>query len=236
MAVSADVAVLIPWRPGCPHREAALRWVLAYYAEKYPRWQVILGASPDGPFNRSAATLDALRSTDRSVLLVADGDVFCDPLMAVEATTGSGWAVPHKLIHRLSPESSGKVLTGADWRGLPLSADNEQDRRPYRGNETGTMYAIRRDVLMEVPPDVRFVGWGSEDEAHGMALRTLVGKPWRGTEDLVHLWHPPQERLTRRVGSRENMAVLRQYRQANHRPSRMRLVVEESRQLAAELR
>lgn len=223
-----NVSVVIPWRNGCPHRESALTWVQARFAWDHPDWQVVLGESPDGPFNRSAAILDGARRCDGDVILVADGDVWCDTVNAVQVARDAGWAVPHQLIHRLSPESTLLVLGGADWRGLPLSTDNRQDSKPYRGNATGTLVAVRRDVLLDVPPDVRFVGWGREDNAWGRALTVLVGEPWRGSEDLVHLWHPPQERPNRVQANPESEQLWHRYRTAGLRE--IRELVEESKE------
>lgn len=225
-----NVSVLIPVGGNCPHRAAALRWVTDRYATEFPDWEVVYGQgdTPDG-YSRSRAILDAARMASGDVLLVADGDVWCDSLNAVQAAREAGWAVPHKLIHRLSPESTEQVLGGADWRGLPLSTDNRQDSRPYKGNETGTLVAIRADVLADVPPDRRFVGWGQEDVAWAEALRCLVGAPWRGGADLVHLWHPPQPRLSRVTGSRTGQELAARYRRARRDPRLMRQLIEEAR-------
>lgn len=219
------VSVVVPWSPGCPHRERAWEFVRA----RYEGLEIVTGDSPPGPYNRSAAIVNGARRASGDVLLIADADVFLAGELdqVVAEATRVGWAVPHLLLHRLSPESTDQVIAGADWRGLPLSTDNRQDRRPYKGNETGTMVAVRRDVLLEVPPDVRFVGWGSEDQAWAMALRTIVGKPWRGTDDLVHLWHPPQPRLTRVVGTEENRRLLNRYRRARQSVAAMRSLVDE---------
>lgn len=228
------VDVLIPWSNGCEQRARLLAWTMAQYGDRYPGWKIILGASPPGPFNRAAAILAAAAKSSAEVLVVSDADVWCNPLPACEAiAAGAPWAVPHTLIHRLSEGSTEKVLHGADWRGLPLSTDCAQDSKPYKGNETGTLFVIRRDVLFDVPPDIRFVGWGQEDEAHAAALNTLVGKPWRGTDDLVHCWHPPQPRQSRRVGNGASMALARRYRNARNRLVVMRELVEESKGVAA---
>ncbi len=226
-----NVSVVVPWVAGDPWRAQAWAWVKARFAET--QWEVVTGTCLDGPFNRSAAILDGARHASGDVFVVADADVWCDPTEAVERATENGWAVPHTLIHRLSKESTVQVLTGSDWRGLPLSEDNPQDSKPYRGNETGTLVVLARDVLFDVPPDPRFVGWGQEDQAWGMALRTLVGAPWRGPDDLVHLWHPPQPRQSRVVGSSANMDLLRRYQAARRRPDAMRSLVDEARSAVA---
>lgn len=220
--------VLVPYRPGCAHRERAWEYICGRHLDLGRR--VITGASPDGLFNRAAAILDAARQSRARTLIIADADVWCDGIdeavAAVEA--GEPWAVPHQMVHRLSPESTIQVLHGDDWHGLPLSTDNPQDSRPYRGHETGTLFVIAAKVLHDVPPDVRFVGWGSEDDAWSRALRTLVGAPWRADHDLVHLWHPAQPRKNRRVGNDDSAALLRRYRDAFGNRRAMRSLVDES--------
>lgn len=160
-------SVVIPWAGGCPYRRRALIWVMQRYVETMSSIEIVLGASPEGPFNRAAAILDGARRAKGDVLVVSDADVYCDPTEAISHVDDVGWSIPHLRIHRLSRESTELVHAGADWHGLPLSTDNNQDRRPYKGNETGTLFVIRRHILEDVPPDVRFIGWGQEDEAYG---------------------------------------------------------------------
>lgn len=224
------VSVVILTGGDCPHRTAALQWVTNRYMVEHPDWELVhaSGDTPDG-YSRSQAIIAGAHLASGDLLVISDGDVWCDPTEALGRTIEHGWAVPHTLIHRLSRESTDLVLAGADWRGLPLSNDNPQDSSPYKGNASGTLLTIRSDVLADVPPDVRFVGWGQEDEAHGDALRTLVGPPWRGELDLVHLWHPPQPRTSRTTGSSHSRALRRRYLNATRSPERMRTLIEESR-------
>lgn len=225
-----NVSVVILTGGDCPHRTAALQWVSDRYMAEHPGWELVY-ASGDTPagYSRSQAIIAGAHLASGDLLVISDSDVWCDPAEALTRTVEHGWAVPHTLIHRLSRESTELVLAGADWRGLPLSTDNAQDSRPYKGNASGTLLTIRRDVLAEVPPDARFVGWGQEDEAWGDALRTLVGPPWRGERDLVHLWHPPQPRRSRTTGSSHSRALRRRYLNATRSPDRMRDLIEESR-------
>lgn len=224
-----DVAVVFPWRKGCPYREAAFTWVRDQYRAAHPDWDLVVGlCADDRPFNRSEAIMDGARRTTAGVIVVADSDVWCDGVGdAVAHVEASGWAIPHWYIHRLSRESTSKVLAGEDWHGLPLSHDNKQDSRPYRGNESGTLTVFTRDLLFDVPYDRRFVGWGQEDDAHATALRSLAGKAWRARHDLVHLWHPPQPRKSRAVGTPENFALLRRYRAASRNPDQLRELIAE---------
>lgn len=223
-----SIAVVVPHGGDCPHRYLAWGWVRAQFAKHHPGWDVVMGTTDVEGFSRTQAIRDALGRTDADTIIVSDADVWCDGLNeAVSHVAEYGWAIPHELLHRLSPESTRQVLDGADWHGLPLSTDNRQDSKPYRGHETGTLCVFRRDVLDQVPPDPRFVGWGSEDDAWALALRALVGKPWRGTADLVHLWHPAEPRMNRVVGNERSQTLLARYKSARRSPESMRALLDE---------
>ena len=220
------VAVLVPWRAGCDWRERSWAWVRARY--EAAGLAVIAGTTDVDGFSRTQAILDARARSDADVFVIADADVFGDIAdEPIDSTLAHGWAVPYNVLHRLSPESTMQVLGGADWHGLPLSTDNEQDRRPYRIHEAGTLLTITAAAFDIAPPDPRFVGWGQEDAAWATALRTLVGPPWRGDADLVHLWHPAEPRRTRVIGNNSNVALLRCYRAAAGNPAQMRQLIAE---------
>lgn len=210
------VAVAVPWQPGCPHREAA--W--AFVKPLWP-WPVIEGTN-SGPWCKANAVMDALDRTDADIVVVADADVWADTTLAVEAVAaGAGWAMPHRFVHRLTATATEQVLAGGE-----LGGDVEQ--KPYRGMAGGGIVVLRRCTALDVPLDPRFVGWGQEDKSWAAALSTFHGGPWRGSEPLWHLWHPPQARMSRTIGSRASEALWHRYRRAQHRPDAMRALLEEA--------
>ena len=220
------VGVVIPWRDGGPERGVARAWVQARFTEAYPDWSVIEGTcDPDRPFNRAEAIVRGALQVDADVLVVHDADVWLagDLHDAVDAVTGGGWAVPHWHLRRLTFDATARVYGGAR---LTAALDVEE---VYKGNATGTLVVMSRDLLLDVPPDVRFVGWGQEDEAWGAALKLLGGPFWRGGADLYHLWHPPPERLTRVVGSELTEAVRAPYDRCARSATAMRELVDESK-------
>lgn len=232
------VSVVFPYRSGgCVHREMAHDWVTGWWADEFPAWEQVTGESPDGPFSRSAAILDGAAKARGEVLVFADADVWCSPAAiraAVQEAVRYGWAVPHTLIRRLSREATDEFMASddlgsVDLTRLRLDQSNKQDRRPYRGNPTGTLVVFRRDVFDAVPPDPRFRGWGQEDEAWGRAAHTLIGPPWRGDADLVHLWHPPAARIDRQNGNHEGMALRDRYDKVTGNRPAMAELVEEAR-------
>lgn len=218
------VSVILPWQDGCPHRRAALAWVRERWEQTGA--QVLLGRLPEGqPWCKAAAVAAALPAAAGELLVLADADVWCDDWRAAldAVAAGAAWASPHTWVHRLAGDATRQVLGGAPPRATMRHAEP-----PHRAMLGGGLVMVRRDTYDRVPMDCRFIGWGSEDEAWARALRVLAGAPWRGRAALWHLWHPPQERLSRREGSRESTALLQRYRAARD-PDRMRALLEEFR-------
>jgi hypothetical protein len=221
------VRSLIPYRDtDCVWRRDALGYCSDWLAQVGVGGPVLGRDDRDLPFSRTAAILDGVdRDPEVDVWVIPDGDVFlANPAAlapAIEAALVHGWAVPHRLLHRLAPGSTRLVIHGAaDWSGLPLdqtsrrSGAPDQSRRdwyPYEGLAAGTFVVVSAEALRACPPDPRFRGWGHEEQAWSAALRTLVGPGWRGDADCVHLWHPPQPRVSRRRGSRANVELQGRY-------------------------
>jgi hypothetical protein len=219
------IEVVVPWRPGCHHRERAWRWVHHCYERLHPTWQITEARAPEGEWCKAGAVNPALDRSEAEIVILADADCWCDGLIAaVEAIRdGAGWAVPHLHVHRLSEGGTAAVLEGADWCSQAF------DQQPYRGVLGGGMVVARREHLLEAPIDPRFIGWGQEDEAHALALNALFGQPWRGTADLIHLYHPPQDRQSRRRGSKASWDLRRRYASVRRQPNAMRSLLEEAR-------
>ena len=219
------VNVVISWRPGCPHREKALKWVLQRWLDV--GWKVTLNGADDGHgWCRANDVTPAVEASAADVIVCADADVWTDGVFdAVTAVEdGAAWAVPHLMMMRLSEDATTRVLAGEH----PEDQD-EFDERPYKGRPAGTMFVISRDSYLDVPLDPRFVGWGQEDDAVNLAWTVLLGAPWRGKAPMWHLWHPPQPRRSRGIGNDTNLALYRRYKVARRDPDRMRALVEEGK-------
>lgn len=222
------VEVVIPWRgDDCPHRLAALRFVLPHYgALGYP---VTIAPGPT-PWIKADAVMPAVESSRADVVIVADADVFLGNPHGLsqaveEVRRGAPWAIPHRWLLRLNEAATQRVYAGEGYDANAASLVE----RPRVGWQGGGYVVARRETLLDVPMDRRFVGWGGEDESWATALRLLVGKPTRGRARLVHLWHPPQEREERRIGSRASMRLVRRYAAARDNPAAMRRLIEEGR-------
>jgi hypothetical protein len=223
--------VLIPYGGDCPHRSAALEWVRLRWSEEFPDWPVhVERIDASNGWRKGVATNNAVDRANPGRLVVCDADVWCDPRAVIEAATslldGFRWAIPHDRFCRLTEAATGRLLAGG-------SAD-ELDESPYRQQPSTACFVTYRSVMREVPIDERFRGWGGEDYAHGYALQALVGAPNRVAGDLVHLWHPPQERVNRRVGSARSEQLRKQYARARRNRGRMKRLLAEARSVHAD--
>ncbi|GAB3209837.1 hypothetical protein GCM10027294_25810 [Marinactinospora endophytica] len=215
--------MILPWASDnpCPHRRAALDWTVT-------RWrraghQVLIGQA-SGPWRKATAVANALPAAEEDVLVIADADCWTPGLdAAIDAVrAGAAWAMPHGRVHRLSERSTVDVLAGAEpHMRMPLT------QQPYVGWPGGGIVVLRRDTYAAVPLDPRFVGWGQEDESWALALNVLAGPGWRGRAPLWHLYHPPQQRMSRRWGSPEARELAGRYRAARRDPTAMRALVGE---------
>lgn len=218
VAAQVSIEVIIPWRAGCEWRERSLRTLLPRY-----RWPVTVAWAPAGAWCKAAAVMPAIEQSTAAAVIVADADCWTDGLDAAVAAVAAGapWAQPHATVHRLTAAATDRVHDGA-----PLAGELEQPA--YEGVIGGGFVVARRDVLLDVPLDARFLGWGQEDTSWGLALTTLAGEPWRGAADLFHLWHPPQSRWSRGRGSPASWSLYQRYRTARADPDAMRALIEEA--------
>lgn len=223
-----SVSVVVPWRGGCLWREAAWAHLQRRWAHEHPGWEVVQGHAPDGPWCKADAVADGLARTIGDVLVVADADVWTehvtDAVAAVEQ--GAPWTIPHLMVHRLTPDTTRDTILGVQ----PLTTGLPVEREPYPGYPGGGITILPRALYEQVPLDPRYRGWGQEDESWALALHTLAGEPWRGTEPLYHLWHPPQprSRTSRHWGSEESKALFHRYQRAAHNPHTMRALLNET--------
>lgn len=233
----AGVSVLVPWRSDGGPRAEIWAWVSGWWAARFPDWQVVSGDSPaGGPWVKALAVSDAASRADGDVWVVADADVVCDPAAVARAVdlvrAGAPWAIPARMLARLTPEATARVLAGD-----PLEAVGRRDYciERSRHRTAGGMTVVRREVFELVPMDPRFVGWDPEDWAWEYALSTTCGAPHRPgmtdpVGDMVHLWHPPAPDCRKHrggFGSAEGRALYRRYKQAaGHRGLMTRLLAE----------
>lgn len=222
------VSVVVPYRGdnGGP-RDEAWDFVQGWWATEQPGWQLVSGhIMPDEPWVKARAVADGIGDATGDLLVIADADVICDGVdVAVESVRRGPfrWAIPHLRVHRLTETATRAVLAVGR---LPETSVGYV-RESYRGVVGGGLVVVRRDLYERCPLDPRFTGYGQEDSSWGLCLKTLAGPAWRGGAPLWHLWHPPQPRKTRAIGSDESLALYKRYEAASGSPERMSALLAE---------
>lgn len=217
-----DLSVVIPFDSDCPHRTRALEHVSDWWDDNFPEVEQWIGGSTSSEGWVKARHVEFLMGYVRTrYVVIADADVTLEQPVWIGAAVDNldGWAVPHKWVVRWDEPSTQRIYDGL--------APKVQAQPPYIGYLGGGMTIMPVDTYRSVPLDPRFVGWGQEDESWALALRCLVGEPWRGRGKLAHLWHPPQQRNSRRWGSEASKALAMQYRDAAGDPDAMRALLAE---------
>jgi len=204
-----SVSVLIPFTSDDPARLRARDHVAGWY--RTLGWEVVGGACPP-PWRKAVAVAAAAERSTGEILVVADADCLCPGVAAAAAAVEGGvpWAIPHQLVHRLDEEA-----TRAVYGGATAESTGGRTEAPYPGFPGGGIVVLARTTYVDVPLDPRFEGWGQEDESWAVALTALHGPPWRGTDPLYHLHHPPPpDRRSRHVGSVASHELLNRYLRA----------------------
>lgn len=229
-----DVTVVIPWAGNDPDRLAARTWTMRQYLATHRDWRIVTSpAEPlEGPWSKGRAVRKLIDAVDpQGILVIADSDVFCQ---GIEISVGSiklqgrycQWSRPHNLVCRFNRAATARILAGAPaWEQL---GDGNLEQGLYGGFDGGGITVLSRALYEKVPLDERFEGFGQEDEAWGLALRTLAGVPSQGTQPLYHLYHEPQQRMDRRWGSVASRELYDRYAVASGDPEKMLALLSET--------
>lgn len=178
---------LVPYRSDGGWRDQLWRFVQSWWEEQTPGATFYVGASPAGPFNRSAAINAAARSGPWDTAVVLDADVVAagdQVLRAVEIAEATGrLTLAFDRYVGLNRTYTVKLLNG--WRG-----DLMKGKFRTSDAHESSIVAVRRDLWEEVGGfDERFVGWGQEDVSFAHTARLLRGWIERTPGKVYHLWH-----------------------------------------------
>ena len=233
------MAVLIPWMEGQlgDGRAEAFRHVCDWWSAAHPEWPVIVGRcdDDDGPWRKGLAVWRALCRVDADVVIMADADVVCSNVVDSVGVVLSGaarWAMPHRMVGRLSAESTSVVYGRGLYPRPPFrpGAASEAYAKVHRGAPGGGMVVVRSDVAKLIPIDPRFVGWKFEDYAWARALTIIAGHPHMGRELLYHHWHTPAVNSGTSVSvpepESESRRLWDRYRSVPHADAMMALCAE----------
>lgn len=211
-----STSVLIPWRTTDPQRTAVWERLKVLWAEDHPTWEIVEGTAKDGPWVKADAWRDALEKSSGDYVVFCDADCYLPHIgEAVEACRfGARWAQGQDVVVRLSQVAT-RAVVEEGWDPFEAVRLGFQDDEPARKSSAGVGTVLFRDDAFAIPLDPRFVGWGWEDLAWSVALRTMLGiDAWRHEGSwCIHLWHEPQPDKDRtKGGGRANWMHYRRYK------------------------
>ncbi len=185
-----NVVVLVPRRADDGPRDRLWDHCRPLWEERHG-WPIYEGASPEGPFNRSAAVNAAAEAAGEwDVAVIIDADVICAPdsvVSAVElAWQSDRLVVAHDERVMLNRRGTEKVLAGfqGSWR------ERSMVERIWLDSVSCCVAISRRLWELAGPFDELFVGWGREDTAFRIACEVETGPIVKVCGETFHLWHP----------------------------------------------
>jgi GT2 family glycosyltransferase len=190
------IPVLVPWRPDNGRRDRLWDYLRETYWSALPRFKPVVGKSPDGPFNRSAAVNDAAaRAGAWGVAVIADNDTWVPPNQLAEAvevarSTGRLVAAFSRVVE-LSEDCTDAVISGSELLSV-LDIDKVRTEPLCVQSSMLVVPRVLWDAVGGFDP--KFQGYAAEDNAFWQACRILGGEPERVGGCAFHLWHLPAQR------------------------------------------
>lgn len=218
-------AVVIPWRPGTPERNAHhervrdhLRWLLPDAAH-------LDVDSGHDPFSRAGSRNEGIRQAEAAgadVVVICDADTLpeAEPLhAAIEAATDGVLHLPYTWYRGLSRDGTEQFLTGMPATNCPTDLAHEW--------ATGGVLVIQPDAWWAAGGmDERCTGWGFEDAIFRICADALLGPTVKHAGTITHLWHPQESGL----GSPQHVAngqLCQRYVDATGNPDAIRALIAE---------
>lgn len=194
LAGTVTVAVVIPWRPGTPERNAHHDTVRAHLAALLPDVIHLDVDSGHMPFSRAGSRNEGVRQAQAAgadVVVICDADtlVESEPLHAsITAAADGVMHLPYTWYRGLSPDGTAAYLAAKPAAGCHAELEHQW--------ATGGIIVIQPTAWWAMGGmDERFTGWGFEDAAARICADALLGQTVRHDGTITHLWHPPESNL-----------------------------------------
>lgn len=219
------VAVVIPWRPGTPERNAHHEYARAHLLNLLPDAIHLDVDSGHTPFSRAGSRNEGVRLAEiagADVVVICDADTLpeAEPLRAaIDAAADGRLHLPYTWYRGLSRDGTAQYLAGSPAADCPTDLAHEW--------ATGGVLVIQPASWWAMGGmDERMVGWGFEDAAARICADALLGPTVKHDGTITHLWHPQESGL----GSPQHVAngqLCQRYVDATGDPNAIRALLAE---------
>jgi hypothetical protein len=224
--------VVIPWRHD-DDREPVLRKLRSEWSKL--GFNTILAPCPSVMWNKPLAINSAILRVGTPIVIVADADCWIHEIQdAADLLVSKSlpFVIPHSRVHRLNKKTTRMYVNGeiSLKSTLKLAVSNYNlEEKSYPGKPGGGIIIAQKKLLQLVPFDIEFKGWGREDESWYLAAATYTGCRIGLNNRLVHFYHPPQHRITRKQGSEATERRYNLYKGAYGKPVAMQQLIDSSK-------
>jgi predicted glycosyltransferase involved in capsule biosynthesis len=240
------ITFIIPFTPTTFDRQKIYMWLRDMLAITSKKWSYNINViETDDPFNnprqynKAAAIISAFTKIpiQSDIIVIHDADVWCGGLpeaISMVSNREYDMVMPHNHVVRYSLDTTQQILSGQ--RPIQLQQNDISEHKHSRLNHNtgeyttktsiagcGGIVVINKSILYQYPPDIRFQGWGAEDEAWFTKLSTLCNIhkcDW----PLFHLYHAAQELTTYDA----NFALYSRYKECKHDKEKMTILNNEA--------
>jgi hypothetical protein len=222
------------FRSDDPDRIRVWEFLQECYAKQFPNAEVVVEADDgEDPFHKTLALNRAVARSNGETLVMIDCDTWVPRTNVLHAvaelqTTGT-WGRPWNIKVKLGQIDTDQVLQYPNWDGQVHGMDHPRRREGLNTYWAAPPQVFSREQYETVGGfDERFRRWGKEDEAFGLALRCLVGRPKHVIGYAVHLWHPRLGRSGSDLWPGQadsNKGLVHAYQQAARYPDQMRRII-----------
>ena len=225
-----NISVIIPFQTDRGPRERIYHWVRKFYAQTMPEAELVLGFLDDKEINKSKAVNQAVKQATKDILVLADADVVYDPNLIAKAILHvhqAAMVVPFTEIRDMNQPGTERLLAAEPvWPVEVKQEENMKSPLMYEGF-AGKLIVMHRKHFEAVGGfDERFIGWGGEDDAFSLSVRTICGELVNLEGAIYHMWHPPSTYRTNPHG-KANRELLQRYDQANGNQEAMLKLIHE---------
>ncbi|MDK2587505.1 galactosyltransferase-related protein [Romboutsia sedimentorum] len=185
-----NLSIIIPFKTDGKDRERNWNWLKKRYQALMPEAELCIDELNVNPYCKSASINNAVRKSNREILLIVDADIIMsieDLEKAINKVYDKGIVAPSRLV-KFSENATNKILQNNDFNVADSLIDN--NTQVFNSISSG-ICIIKKEIFKKCGGyDEIFKGWGNEDIAFSMCMHRVNGPIYRMPDfTMYHLYH-----------------------------------------------